>query len=479
MITKVFRHRAALHRRELSRPLALALQEGLLHALSSFFDFGCGHGDDLRILGEWGISGEGWDPVFQPHTARREADVVNLGYVLNVIEDGRERKEALLAAWGLARRVLIVAARLKHDERHLKGDVFADGVLTKRCTFQKLYEQQELRSYIEQVIGVTPIAAAPGIFYVFRDEQLREAVAATRVRRAPTRVRATPDELFRAHEEVLMPILDFLNVRGRTPEAEELPSIDRIIGRLGSLRRALLVVRRAISGTTWETVEMLRTEDLLVYLALARFQRRPSFGALPRELQLDVRAFFGSYGRACALADEILMAVGNTALIERACRASSVGKLTPAALYLHVSALEHAPPLLRVYEGCARNCAGFPDRANILKLHRTEPKISYVWYPEFEIDPHPALATSVVVCLKSLRVDLHDYRKSTNQPILHRKECFVAADHLLRAKFARLTAREERAGLYERPEAIGTRAGWNSMLHERHVRLVGHRLIKA
>jgi hypothetical protein len=36
--------------------------------------------------------------------ARRPADVVNLGFVLNVIEDPRERTETLKAAWSLHKR---------------------------------------------------------------------------------------------------------------------------------------------------------------------------------------------------------------------------------------------------------------------------------------------------------------------------------------------------------------------------------------
>jgi hypothetical protein len=42
-------------------------------------------------------------PVYAPNGARREADVVNLGYVVNVMEDPSERREVLRRAWSLAR----------------------------------------------------------------------------------------------------------------------------------------------------------------------------------------------------------------------------------------------------------------------------------------------------------------------------------------------------------------------------------------
>ena len=55
----------------------------------------------------------GWDLVYAPNPARREADVVNLGYVVNVIEDPSERREVLRRAWSLARQILVVSARFR------------------------------------------------------------------------------------------------------------------------------------------------------------------------------------------------------------------------------------------------------------------------------------------------------------------------------------------------------------------------------
>ena len=38
---------------------------------------------------------------------------------------------------------------------------YADGYLTSRGTFQKLFDQQELRNWIDQNLGVSSVAAAP------------------------------------------------------------------------------------------------------------------------------------------------------------------------------------------------------------------------------------------------------------------------------------------------------------------------------
>ena len=63
-----------------------------------------------------------------------------------------------------------------------------------------------------------------------------------------------------------------------------------------------------------------------MYLALGAFGGRPSFTALPPELQLDVRDFFGSYKAAIAQADRLLFSAGNADAVDVACRASPGGQ---------------------------------------------------------------------------------------------------------------------------------------------------------
>ena len=71
---------------------------------------------------------------------------MNLGYVINVIEDTAERREALINAWDLAQKVLIVAAQVLIDDRTRGVIAYGDGIITSRNTFQKYYEQEELKS---------------------------------------------------------------------------------------------------------------------------------------------------------------------------------------------------------------------------------------------------------------------------------------------------------------------------------------------
>lgn len=61
-------------------------------------------GTDVSRLTEMGITAHGWDPVYAPAQERHPSDIVNLGYVLNVIEDPVERLETLVAAWRLSQK---------------------------------------------------------------------------------------------------------------------------------------------------------------------------------------------------------------------------------------------------------------------------------------------------------------------------------------------------------------------------------------
>ena len=47
---KIERHRAAIKRNDLSRPVRLAISSGVLKKENTFFDYGCGHGEDVKLL---------------------------------------------------------------------------------------------------------------------------------------------------------------------------------------------------------------------------------------------------------------------------------------------------------------------------------------------------------------------------------------------------------------------------------------------
>lgn len=117
MAAAIARHLTAIERTAFSRPLQLALKDELIKTGNTVLDYGCGRGGDAGRLNAQGIDCAAWDPVHRPDGERRPSDVVNLGYVVNVIEDSTERATALQTAWSLAGSLLIVSARLEAEAR--------------------------------------------------------------------------------------------------------------------------------------------------------------------------------------------------------------------------------------------------------------------------------------------------------------------------------------------------------------------------
>ena len=467
-----------MRRLSLSRPVALALEDGLISKDRTFFDYGCGRGGDLKRLHQMGLPVTGWDPAFFPDEERVPADAVNLGYVVNVVEDPEERAVVLSAAWALTRRVLVVAARLEWDARGLSGDFQGDGVITRTGTFQKFYTQEELREWIDGTLGVRAVAAAPGVFYAFRDVAEEQAFASARFRRRSSAPSAQLSErLFDDHREIVEPLMNFVAERGRLPVTEELRVADDLREAFGGIRAAFSLVRRVTGPEKWAQIRLERRQDLVVYLALAAFGKRPQFGQLGMELRLDIKAFFGSYKSGKTEADRLLYSAGNRVAIDSACRGAKVGKLLPDALYVHTSGVEALPAILRVLEGCGRQLAGTVDDATVVKLSRNQSRVSYLVYPDFDRVAHPELRECYIADLPRLRVHHRDYRQSENPSILHRKELFVTEDHPSRTKFEKLTAKEERAGLLAVGD-IGRSVQWRDLLarHGRECR--GHRLVR-
>ena len=178
------RRKTAISRTDFSRPIRTALADGLIGSKVTVCDFGCGLGDDVRYLRLRGIQALGWDPGHRPDGELTSAQVVNLGFVVNVIEDVEERATCLVRAWSFAERTLIVSARLASQTPEFTPTApYADGLVTSISTFQKLYDQGELKSWIEDHLPEPAVAAGPGIFYVFRDSADRIGFLASRYRR--------------------------------------------------------------------------------------------------------------------------------------------------------------------------------------------------------------------------------------------------------------------------------------------------------
>jgi DNA phosphorothioation-associated putative methyltransferase len=475
---EVERHRAAISRVELSRPMRLAIESGIITPETTIFDYGCGIGGDVKRLKSSGYNCEGWDPYYFPDVEIRSTDIVNLSYIINVIEDLAERDRALSHAWELTGRVLIVAAQILVND--LSGMLaYGDGILTKRNTFQKYYQQVELKEYIDRVLTVDAIPIGLGIFLVFRDLAQAESFRAARLytRMTTPRVRVA-SKRFEDYQVQLAPLMEFVSQRGRIPIKGELAAEAELVSEFGSIKRAFQIVLTATDEAEWDAIAYQRSLDLQVYLALSHFGQRRSLRNLSVAMKADIKAFFGSYDEACTVADRLLFKIGEPGVIKQACQRSKIGKLLPAALYVHISALNEIDPKLRLYEGCASRNIGGTEDANLIKFHTDKPCISYLYYPDFESIAHPALQWAMLIDLRDLSLRFRDYSQQENPPILHRKETFLSQNHPLYTKFAKFTKSEEKAGLYIETKTIGNQQGWERRLQACNVQIKNHRLIR-
>jgi DNA phosphorothioation-associated putative methyltransferase len=475
---RIERHKAAMVRNDLSRPVRLALEAGLFSPETTFFDYGCGHGGDITRIAQQGYTSVGWDPYYSPDTPHTPADIVNLGYIINVIEDPAERREALLKAWELTRKVLLVAAQVLIQDSSRGQVAYGDGVITGRNTFQKYYEQEELKLYIDQVLGVDAIPVALGIYFIFQDEVQAESFRASRFRSRTTtpRVRSRIKR-YEDYAALLAPLMAFVTERGRLPVKGELPQEGELTAEFGSLRRAFHVILQATDPQEWEAIAQKRRQDILAYLALSKFSRRPRLANLALDVQEDIKSLFGTYKQACLDADDMLFSLGDPEVIVECCKNSQVGKKLPNSLWVHVSAMEALDPLLRLYEGCASRTIGRLEGATVIKFHTKTPKISYLFYPDFDIDPHPALHTSMQIDLRDLHVTYRDYEADDDPPVLHQKDALVTPDYPLYEKFAKLSHQESDWGLLDDWRTISHRQGWLKCLEEHCAKLQGHRLV--
>jgi len=470
----ILRHRTAIRRGAHSRPVSLALAQGLVGPNLSFFDVGCGLGEDVRLLKERGIEAQGWDPYYLPDAAVDAADCVNLGYVLNVIEDQEERERTLRSAYDLARRVLVVSVRV--DQSLNSGTDFSDGLLTNSGSFQKIYTQGEFREYIQTVLGRKPYMAGLGIAYVFKNEAVESSHLAQLSIAPAKRERVDLFTRFAADPEGNA-LLQVTRTLGRFPLPSEFEHFPALFLRFGSRSRIERLVSGLLSPQTLAETNEARRSDILTYLAMLHLRgiRPPRFRLLPPETQADIKALWPSYKTAVEEGRRFLFSLAKPELIRQACVSAPVGKRLPEDFYLHRSAEESLPALLRVLLFAAGQIVGEVDY-NILKIAMDGRKVSFLKYKDFDEDAHPALFHSVRVHLPTASYAIRDYSASENPPVLHRKETFVDVLYPEHSTFAELTRQEEELGLLSQLD-IGFRQRWLAILAERRLQIVGHRLL--
>jgi DNA phosphorothioation-associated putative methyltransferase len=441
-LVDVVRHRTAIARRDLSQPMQLMMRWGIIRRDFSIFDYGCGQGDDVALLQSNGFEAFGWDPHHAPDGSRKEADVVNLGFVLNVIENPHERIEALRAAWSFAKRVLTIAVMPAGKYSTASYAPYKDGFLTKWGTFQRLFSQDDLRQMVATATDEIPVTLAPGIVAIFRDKELEQETAYRRHSRAsmlsetfhvvprqrPTHVASvrpsTRERITPQLEGIWRIALDL----GRLPEASEVG--EEIIRALAearvSLDRALSLCVESFDPDSLKEAAGARRDDLLVHFALTLFPGAPRYATLPRSIQRDVRTFFGSHTAAMERARNLLFSVGSTetvrAVTEEAIR-NGLGGAYNGSFRLLASGLPQMPAAIRVIIGCAEVIETDLGSCDFLEFVPGEGQVQGIKCD----DPTRALPAITEV----IEVDLKALRRRKIRPkdrVLYLRSTYLPAD---------------------------------------------------
>ena len=397
--TQISRHLTALSRSNLSAPMQCLARHGYLDGSLTVFDYGCGKGDDIRNLIANDIIVSGWDPHYAHEQPKQPADIVNLGFVINVIENYQERLEALQGAYALTEQVLVVSAMLI-NQNAFKGQVFNDGVITQRNTFQKYFTQTELKEFISDTLETEAIPVAPGIFYIFKDTDAEQRFLLKRQRSQHNVLRLTyrstnpkqpklsrNEKKYLTYQHLIDPLWQQTLELGRLPEKSEIENLVEITQSFSTVNKALQFMLNQFDETLLEQARQNHIDDLQIYFALQTFSKRKSYKHLEASLQLDIKAFFGDYKNALSSSTTLLYQISNTELISVACLKSTENGLgyldNEGALLLHSSLVEQLPSLLRIYIGCSTVLYGDIEQTDLIKIH------SCIFWPNLNTHSDP------------------------------------------------------------------------------------------
>ncbi len=438
------RHKTAIVRHELSSPMKTLAKQGYLDGRFSIFDYGCGRGDDLRELEAHGLDVLGWDPVFSPDNDKVNSDIVNLGFVLNVIEDQDERLEALLSAWELANKILVVSVMLANDSYIAQFQPYKDGVITTRNTFQKYYAQSEFRGYLKRSLQEDAIAVAPGIFYIFKDKLEEQRYLQSKYQRHHTWHQLTSPQPIESKDKAKLVISqnstlfdDFWNVcleLGRVPANDEFNRSEEVRSLIGSHKKVFGLLQEMFDTKEFAKAEKRRKEDLLLYFTMGLFEKRKPYTQHPESLKRDIKALFTDYKTALNLAAELLFAIADTDLINRQCEKAH--QQLPASLLneghsiiLHRDYIDDLPLLLRVYVGAGLQMYGeLDEEIDLVKIHITSGKLTLTAYDNFEHSV-PFLVERIKIKMAKQDIDFFDYVNEKRRPPLLNKHLYMPPEH--------------------------------------------------
>lgn len=503
--SKVQRHLTALSRSTLSAPVQLLIGHGLISAQVTVFDYGCGRGDDIKGLESIDIRCSGWDPHYHKENTIKKADIVNLGFVVNVIEDPAERVEAIERAFCLAGTALVASVMLHSNDR--PGKPYRDGYLTARNTFQKYFSQDEFKDYLEHVLNQEPVMIGPGIALVFKDKDAEQRFLLNRYRSSNVarrllsarvsprssiktqgdRIRAPRKSRTEREFEELRPMLDEVwrvaLEMGRFPEQYEIPQTTALPGNV-THTRAIRLIRAHYDLGLLEKSADTRSNEIKLYIASLQFGKKAPYSHLEPKLRNDIRYFFGDYKAATNEALRLLLDSGKIGVILEACKQAAADGLgwldDELSLQIHTSLVERLPAVLRAYISCGLLLWNNMSAVQLIKIHIGSGKLTLLKYDNFEDHAIPDLVKRVKVNIRKLDYDVFDYDVPQHPPSpLLLKSRFMHEDMPGYAEQAQFDEALELTGIFDQLPTQATRELIDAALEAKRLEIDGVKLVRS
>jgi len=390
---EIDRYKTAISRYSLSKPMKILARYDYLNGENTIFDYGCGKGDDVNLLREGKLVVDGWDPYYYPQHKKISADIVNIGFVINVIEDAHERVFALKEAFSLARKMLIISVMLEFSNS--SGEEFLDGVITSRNTFQKYYSQGELIEYTTKVLGKNTIPVASGVVIVFKDQMLQQDFVEKRTRRLSnqsyfeskwfrikdSRISQGERKYIKHREKLDLLWLKALSL-GREPHFSDLLSEELVYYKehFGSVKKAFNIILKQKDIADFEKSREMSKESLIVFLARVIFSdQKTTWIKKDPKCMRDIKYFFGTMKQALSSAREVLFKVGDPSVLYHAglkAEKSGIAYIEKECLYILTTYINIAPAVLRIYVNCASYLVGDIEEYDLIKIHYVSKKLS-------------------------------------------------------------------------------------------------------
>jgi len=314
---------------------------------------------------------------------------------------------------------------------------YKDGVITSRNTFQKYYCQSELQLFIEDSLEKPAISVGPGIFIIFKDELEEQKYLSSKLRRKKqwTTLNKTPSKstrnilLIEEHHKLVEVFWNAVLVLGRIPASDEFNETNTVIDIFGSAKKLFNLLMTGERQEQFEQAKSLRQEDYLVYFALGLFSKRLPYKNMSEEKKRDIKALFLSFNSGREEAKDLLFQIANNELLQDA--ALKASKYIPSiynlnhSLLLNAKYINELPVILRVYVGAAAVMYGDWNEADVIKIHLTSGKVTFMVYDDFYSKAVPRITERVKVKLAQQDIDYFDYVNEIKRPPLLNKHEFM------------------------------------------------------